>query len=83
MNISSIVVNARREAVDAVRGSLAAMAGVEVHAVSQLGRLIVTIESADHRETGAAFGKIQQLDGVLSASLVYVQCEPDPDSALI
>ena len=83
MNISSVVVHARSEATEAVFHNLAAMAGVEVHAVSDEGRLIVSIERADERETADVFEEIQRLDGVLSASLVYSHCEPDPDSELI
>jgi nitrate reductase NapD len=83
MNISSVVVHARSEATDAVFGRLAAIAGVEVHAVSDLGRLIVSIEAASDRETADVFEDIQRLEGVLSASLVYSHFEPDPDSELV
>jgi len=83
MNISSVVVHARSEAMEAVFHSLAAMAGVEVHAVSEVGRLIVSIECASDRETAEVFEDIQKVDGVLSASLVYSHFEPDPDSELV
>jgi nitrate reductase NapD len=59
------------------------MAGVEVHAVSAEGRLIVSIEAASDRETADTFVAIQELAGVLSASLVYCHFEAEPDSELI
>jgi len=83
MNISSVVVHARSEATAAVSHRLAAMAGVEVHAVSAEGRLIVSIEAASDRETADTFEAIRELAGVLSVSLVYAHYETEPDSELI
>ena len=82
MNISSVVVHAQSSSVDRVRGGLGALAGVEVHAASSEGRLIVTIETDSDQETVDAFEAIRQLDGVLSASLVYSHFESDPDSVI-
>ncbi|HEX8989524.1 MAG TPA: chaperone NapD [Rhodocyclaceae bacterium] len=83
MNISGIVVDARMDALPRVRATLAAMPGVQVHTFSPRGRLVVSIESADEAGTAAVFGEIQQLEGVLSAALVFSQWEPDPDGELI
>jgi nitrate reductase NapD len=58
------------------------MSGVEIHAASWEGRLVVSIESADDQDTASVFESIQMLDGVLSVSLVYSQFESDPDSAI-
>ena len=44
MNISSVLVNARPERIDEVRGGLLALDGVEIHAATEEGRMIVTIE---------------------------------------
>ncbi|MEW6690749.1 MAG: chaperone NapD, partial [Pseudomonadota bacterium] len=45
-NISGVVLRARPENVAAVRESLAALPGVEVHAASEDGRIVVTLEDA-------------------------------------
>jgi len=79
VNISSAIVHARPGAAEAVRALLAATAGVEVHAVSDEGKLIVTIETDGDRSMADAFESIGRLDGVLSASMVYHQTESDPD----
>ena len=45
--------------------------GAEVHATSADGKLVVTLEAPSAREIAARIDEIQQLDAVLSASLVY------------
>ncbi|HMX16213.1 MAG TPA: chaperone NapD [Rhodocyclaceae bacterium] len=79
MNISSIVVHARPGSAEAVRGRLEDMRGVEVHAVSPEGKLVVTIETEGDDATVAAFEAINRMEGVLSASMVFHQNESDPD----
>lgn len=79
INISSVILGAKPECVSAVRLALMTLAGVEVHAAAEDGRMIVTIESADEGTTVASFEAIRQLPGVLSASLVYHHYETDPD----
>lgn len=79
MNISSAIVHAKPGAADAVCARLAAVAGVEVHAVSDEGKMIVTLESVDDAGTVATFETISLLDGVLSASMVYHQVESNPE----
>jgi nitrate reductase NapD len=63
----------------AVSKQLRGLEGVEVHAVGDDGRMIVTIESGDQDNTSNTFEAIRQMPGVLSASLVYHQYESDPD----
>ncbi len=79
MNISSLLVNARPDVQQQVREGLLLMDGVEVHAATAHGQLIVTIEADSDRAAADMFTTISQQPGVLSASLVYHQFEPDPD----
>lgn len=79
VNISSVIVAVRPAAMPAVRSRLAGLAGVEIHAVAEDGRLVATIEAAGDDATVQAFETIRQLPGVLSAAMVYHQCESDPD----
>ena len=78
MNISGVLVHARPSHLEAVRGRLAALKGVEVHATAPHNRLIVTIEEADGT-VGKTILEIERLPGVLAAALVYQQSDPDPD----
>lgn len=82
MNISSVIVIPHPDHVAAVDARLAAIAGVELHARSPEGKMIATIEAEDDRETTRIYEFIGQLDGVLSASMVYHQNEPDPETKI-
>lgn len=79
MNISSLLVNTRPEVQQQVQDGLLLLDGVEVHAASENGQLVVTIEADSDRAAADMFTRISQQPGVLSAALVYHQFEPDPD----
>ncbi|MBN8437605.1 MAG: chaperone NapD [Candidatus Accumulibacter sp.] len=79
MNISSVLVYTRPQDLQLVREQLSALAGVEVHAASENGRLIVIIEADSVQAVADIFAQINQHPGVLAASMVYHQFEPDPD----
>lgn len=82
MNISSAIIHARPGAVSIVQAGLATLEGVEVHAVSPEGKLIVTIETEDDGSNAATYQLIGQLDGVMSAAMVYHQTESEPDKEI-
>lgn len=82
MNISSLIVHADPAAGPNLSLELAALPGVEVHAVSAEGKLIVSIESDSEGDTTDMFEFIGRMNGVLSVSLVYQQTESDPDKEL-
>jgi len=79
MNISSLLVNARPELQQQVQDGLLLLGGVEVHAATDKGQLIVTIEADSDRAAADMFTTVSQQPGVLSAALVYHQFEPHPD----
>ncbi len=79
MNISSVIVIPHPDHAAAVPSRLREIEGVEVHAVSPEGKVIVTVEAPDDRETTRIFEFISLLDGVMSASMVYHQNESDPE----
>ena len=82
MNISSAIIHARPGDLALVQAGLATLAGVEVHGISPEGKLIVTIESADDDGNAATYQRIGQLDGVMSAAMVYHQTESEPDKEI-
>jgi nitrate reductase NapD len=75
MNISSAILRANPEKLDAVRTALQALAGVEIHAVCDDGRFVVTIEDTSLSTPDATLVRLQQLEGVVTASLVYQYCD--------
>lgn len=79
MNISSLIVHAQASAREGVRASLTRIPGVEVHAESDEGKFVVTIEADTEGETASLFDRIYRMDGVMSAAMVFHQFEPDPE----
>ena len=54
-----------------------AMAGVEVHAATEDGRLIVTVEDDNDRVLADTVLSLHDVPGVLSAAMVYHQYEDE------
>lgn len=71
LNITGILVAAQPGQTEQLTALLAAMPGVEIHAATPEGRMVVTVERASDAEMTAAFDDINRLPGVLSAALVY------------
>ena len=71
LHIAGIVVHARPESVQRVAEAIGGLSGAEIHATSADGKLVVTLEAPSAREIAACMEEIQQLDAVLTASLVY------------
>jgi nitrate reductase NapD len=71
LHIAGIVVHVYPEAVLRTAESIAGLPGAQIHATSPDGKLVVTLEAPGAREIAASIESIQQLDAVLSASLVY------------
>ena len=78
MNISSIIVHSQPTQLASVRGGLEQIPGVEIHAVTDDGKLVVTIETDTDGETAGTFDRINTMDGVMSAAMVFHQFESDP-----
>ena len=77
MSISSLVVHVRPYRARAVRDRLADLDGVEIHAATADGRLIVTVDQPDEPTATETLTAIDHMDGVLSAALVYSYFEDD------
>lgn len=75
MNISSLLIHAQPERAEQVRAQLERLPGVEVHAATADGRLIVTLEKSDDGEMTRAFDQLGAIPGVLATTLVYQHSE--------
>jgi nitrate reductase NapD len=85
MHLCGVLVHARREQTGAVRTRLERLAGVEVHADTPDGRLVITVEDTPQRHCIDTISDIRDLEGVLGASLVYQHTdtgEPEEESQL-
>lgn len=73
LHIASVVVHATPRRAPVIADAIAGMAGAEVHARTEGGKLVVTLEADSAAAMTGAVSRIQHLDGVLSVALVY-QC---------
>lgn len=77
MNISGVVVYTQPERSKSVESRLCTIPGVEVHAITDDGRMVVTIEN-EMPETIETVTSLHDIEGVLSASMIYNQfLEPE------
>ena len=76
-HISSLIVHARPELAASVASAVGALPGAEIHARDPIGKMVVTLESQSEFEIVQSLGAIQELPGVLSASLVFHHCEAE------
>jgi nitrate reductase NapD len=70
-NICGVLVHTRPGNLEDVSGRLAALPGVEVHAATDEGRVVVTVEDTPERLAIETIDDIFQTAGVINASLVY------------
>ena len=80
MVISGLVVDTFADDTDDVVASLSAREGVEVHEVVGT-KVVVTLESETVDSSAAAAEAFQEISGVLSVGLAYVNFEEDPSLA--
>ena len=71
MNISGVIVRAKPEQQGAVCDRLRAIPGVELHLEADGGRMVLTVEDGAGWSTEESLLKVHQVEGVVSASLVY------------
>lgn len=77
INTCGILVNIKPENVAAVTERLLAIAGFEVHGVSDDGQMVVTLEEVEEDATAEKMLGIQKIEGVISASMIYHHCEDE------
>ncbi len=82
MNISSAIVYAQPGTEPALRAHLSTLPGVEVHAASEDGKIIITLESDNERSAVNHYEAIGRHEGVLNVAMVYQQTESHPDQEI-
>ncbi|UCE88491.1 MAG: chaperone NapD [Pseudomonadota bacterium] len=80
-SVCGVLVHARPGSAGEVRERLLAEPGVEVHAQTDEGRMVVSVESGDPNVTADTLQLISNLDGVLSAAMVYQYSDSDEQTA--
>jgi nitrate reductase NapD len=82
MNISSAIVYGRPDQEAALRSQLASLAGVEVHAATADGKLVITIEADNDRAAVDTYETIERQPGVMSVAMIFQQTESNPEQEL-
>jgi len=75
IHIAGAIVHVRPVRLPCARAAIAQMAGVEVRAADDRGKLVVVIEAQSAATVLDRLDEIRRLDGVLSALLVYQHAE--------
>jgi len=75
MNISGVLVHAYPQKLAAVTRKLDAIDGIEVHASNDEGKIVVTIEKPDDASMSDTLLHLQDVPGVLNASMIYHQLD--------
>jgi nitrate reductase NapD len=75
-HVTSLVVHASPHAVTQVKNEIDALIGADIHAVTDEGKFVVTLEGTTQGSILNNVEAINALSGVLSSSLVYHQVEP-------
>ncbi|MCA1908674.1 MAG: chaperone NapD [Magnetospirillum sp.] len=74
------VVPARRQQ---IRAELEARPGVEVHTMTDDGKLVVVVEDAEGQWAGSIITSFHDIDGVLSVALVYHHFDKDLEGEIV
>lgn len=71
MTICSLVVYARPENMDAIENKISTLEGVEVHAKSEDGKLVISIDHPDRVHCSETIMGLHNVPGVINTALVY------------
>lgn len=75
INICGVLVHASPSKLDIVKANLLAFDGVEIHELTNDGRLIITIDLPERHLMADTINQIHSVEGVLSAAMVYQHSE--------
>nr|VFK47326.1 MAG: nitrate reductase NapD [Candidatus Kentron sp. TC]VFK50034.1 MAG: periplasmic nitrate reductase chaperone NapD [Candidatus Kentron sp. TC]VFK63112.1 MAG: nitrate reductase NapD [Candidatus Kentron sp. TC] len=81
MDICSILLFARPERLSSVQDTLHDMEGVEVHAATPDGRIVVSVEKDNQEQFSETVLTLRGIGGVIDANLVYHFHEDDFEDA--
>ncbi|MGB7500807.1 MAG: chaperone NapD [Azonexus sp.] len=80
MNISSAIVHILPVRLDEACAALAGMPGVEIHACSPLGKVVVTLEDDDTESAANSYVALHGIPGVASVAMVYQYSDDKSDT---
>ena len=75
LHITSLVVHVLPKALEQVVVGIIKIKGAQIHGSHPAGKLVITLEARHARDILDCVSQIEQLDGVINASLVYQHVE--------
>ncbi len=80
MNLASLVVHTRPGDREQIAGQLLALPGVEIHAATDDGRLVVTVEHDVSQVTADTLMAIHETKGVISAAITFQYSDDESET---
>lgn len=80
MNISSAIVYIAPSRLEEACSILASMSGVEIHARSEEGKVVVTLEDDDTNSAADRYVALHGVPGVASVAMVYQYSDDESDT---
>jgi nitrate reductase NapD len=80
MNLASLVVHTRPADRERIAGQLRALPGVEIHAATDDGRLVVTVDHDVSQVAADTLTAIHQTRGVLSAAITFQYSDDESET---
>jgi periplasmic nitrate reductase NapD len=80
MNISSAIVHIAPARLDEACAALSGLPGVEIHARSPEGKVVVTLEDSDTESAANSYVALHGIPGVASVAMVYQYCDDKSDT---
>ncbi|MGV1099683.1 chaperone NapD [Thiovibrio sp. JS02] len=81
MHIAGVLVHAKPNFTDQVAATLRNLPGLEIHARTNDNRFVVTIFEQHDAVISETLRKLHDVEGVLSAAMVYQHCEEEDPTA--
>ena len=75
MSVCGVMVQVIPEKMPEIEPRLLEIPGLEIHGMSDAGKVVVTVESDNYKETGERISDLQNVKGVLSAAMIYQHTE--------
>ena len=83
INICGVLIHGRPEDAAKLTERIETIPGTQVHHAADNGRMVVTVEADSERVAGDRMLELNNIEGVLSASLVYHHFEADPEARVL
>lgn len=79
-HVVSFVAHAAQSHIEEIKAQISQVEGTEIHAVSDEGKIVLTIEGRGQREIDQKLATFKYHDGLLTVSPVYHQFLPETEN---